>query len=477
MLGGLEPAAAYVVETPAGLVLIDAGLDTDAGPLRREMDRLGLDWRRLHAILLTHVHCDHVGGAEYLRSATGARVYAGQEDARILRAGRPPEAFFSAFSLPDETTHTTTVDVELKGEEVIEIGGVRFQVLAAPGHTPGSICYLMDRDNQRVLFSGDVIMSLAGDPRSASRLASPLGTYAAYLAPRYRGDALAFLCSLRRLRALPVPDLVLPGHPRKDSTPQSPSLRQERWQALLDGGIAEMETLVGREERDGTGFLDGTPRRLLPDLYYFGDRDGAAVYGFRGSTDFFVVDAPGGAGLADFLNARLHDLGLKPAEPTAVLLTSCDPQATAGLRELVEKCHCQVVASSGGLQRVRQLCPEGTIMVPAEELPRKGWFPVKPIPLAGRGLAPVAYQVPWAGKSVLFSGRIPVKSTKRAVEGLFEDFLAGRGNALDYAASVNRLADGKPDLWLPAQPTDGQNANLYDEEWQEIIASNQKLHP
>src|SRR5947209_1281451 len=70
LLGGLAPAAAYVVETSDGLVLIDAGLDRDAGLLKREMATLGLDWRRVRAIFLTHVHGDHCGGAEHLRTAT-----------------------------------------------------------------------------------------------------------------------------------------------------------------------------------------------------------------------------------------------------------------------------------------------------------------------------------------------------------------------------------------------------------------------
>jgi glyoxylase-like metal-dependent hydrolase (beta-lactamase superfamily II) len=62
-LGGLQPAVAYVVETSDGLVLIDSGLDRDARLVRQEIASLGLDLRRLRAILLTHVHGDHSGGA------------------------------------------------------------------------------------------------------------------------------------------------------------------------------------------------------------------------------------------------------------------------------------------------------------------------------------------------------------------------------------------------------------------------------
>ena len=162
MLGGLAPAAAYVVETSDGLVLIDAGLDSDAGPLRAEMAELGLDWKRVRAVLLTHAHGDHSGGAGYLRAATGATIYAGQGDAEVLRAGGPREAFFSTFYMPQATPGPITVDRALDDEQEITVGDARFRVLLTPGHTPGSVCYLLERGDQRVLFSGDVIWSLWG---------------------------------------------------------------------------------------------------------------------------------------------------------------------------------------------------------------------------------------------------------------------------------------------------------------------------
>src|SRR5262245_26838612 len=60
-LGELHPAVAYVVEVPEGLVLIDSGIEPDAERLKREMAWLNLDWTRVRAVLLTHVHADHSG--------------------------------------------------------------------------------------------------------------------------------------------------------------------------------------------------------------------------------------------------------------------------------------------------------------------------------------------------------------------------------------------------------------------------------
>jgi glyoxylase-like metal-dependent hydrolase (beta-lactamase superfamily II) len=475
LLGGSQPSAAYAVETSEGLVLIDSGLPSDAKLIQAQLDALGLDWKSVRAVLITHAHADHSGGAQQLRTMTGAKVYAGLGDAGVLRAGGPREALFSAFSLPEGDLHPTTIDVELKGGEVLAFGDVRFHALATPGHTPGSICYLMERGQLRALFGGDVISMLLGYETSHVQIEKPLGTYSTYLAPRYRGDARAYLASLRMLRAIPVPDLVLPGHPRSDPAPQDPRLSQERWEAMLDRGINEMVILQGRYEADGADFLDGTPRRLLPDLYYLGDFHGDAVYALFAGSKWFLVNAPGGPGLLPFVRDRLRQLGLEPAAPYAILLMSSGAAETAGLRDLVEACHPQVYVSPAGLKDLERTCPPGTAILSAEELPARGRFAVLPIPLRGRGAAPIAYRLRWAGKTVLLSGRIPIKANGETDAVLLADLSRSRDDTLDYLFSVYRLGEVKPDLWLPAVPVDGQNANLYDSDWQDVLDDNYRI--
>ncbi len=473
ILGGLSPSAAYVIETTDGLVLVDSGLDADAGPLRAQIAELGLDWKRIRAILLTHAHGDHTGGAAALRAATRAKIYAGAGDADVLRAGGPREAFYSTFSMPDRSPHPTPIDVELHGGETISVGDVRITAIAAPGHTPGSICYLLERGGLRALFAGDVIMMLRGDDVPRTELDKPLGTYSAYLSPRYRGDARASLDSLRRLRALPVPDLVLPGHPGADRSPQSPRFFPTRWESLLDRGIHDMETLLARYEADGADFLDGTPKRLLTDLDYLGNFHDGAVYGFRAGSRYFLVDAAGGAGLVEFVQSSLRQLGREPTAPAAVLLTACGPRETAGLRQVVEVWHPRIVAARAGIPALRSSCPAGTEFLPADELAAWAGYPVATVPVAGRGVSPVAYRVEIGGKAVLFSGRIPVRISQESGERLIADLLAPPGNVRDYFASMIRLHEAAtPDLWLPAAPTHDQNANLYDDQWNREIEQN-----
>jgi glyoxylase-like metal-dependent hydrolase (beta-lactamase superfamily II) len=472
ILGGLFPSAAYVVEAGDGLILIDTGLDADAKPLIAQMGALGLDWRRTRAILLTHVHADHSGGARYLAQQTGAKVYAGAGDVSVLEAGGPHEALFSNFYLGRENGHPTPIDVPLKGGEVIAVGDVRVEALAVPGHTPGSICYLLRRGNRRILFGGDVFMRLRGDDAPKTELDKSLGTYAAYLAPRYRGDAKAFLAALRQLREIPAPDLLLPGHPRADAAPQSPVMTPARWASLIDGGIHDMEELLARYDRDGADFLDGVPKALLPELYYLGDFDGCAVYGLFAGSRLFLVARPTRPGLAGFVRARLESLGCTPATPTGILLTSCDPEHIAGLSDLVAKTRLELVAAREGLAAIEAACPPATVVHAADELTALKWFDATPVAMKGRGLAPVGYTVRLADKNVLFTGGIPIRLTQDSARRLFGDFLHSNGNITDFVTTIGRLQQLQPDLWLPSQPIDGQNANLYGDEWGYILDRN-----
>lgn len=460
LIGDLGPAVAYVVETSDGLALIDAGLDDDAGKLKAEMKKLGLDWKRLRVVFLTHVHGDHCGGAERLRTETGARIYAGQNDASVLAAGEPREAFFGTFRMPHHAPHPTHVDVHLQGGESIPVGNVTFQILDTPGHTAGSICYLVEKGRQRILFSGDVIFRLGE---------KPLGTYTTYLAPRYRGNAREYMKSLTKLRQLPVPNLVLPGHPAASRPPQSPRINRQEWNAMLDRGMQEMEHLVERFDSDGANFLDGEPKQLLPDLHYFGDFKGGAVYGLSVGPEFAVVNAPGGAGLNEFLEQQRKGLELPVARPTAVLLTGCSERETAGLNDLVEQTQARVYVAEAGMAQIRGICPQGTTIVAINELSTLKPFSISPVVLGNRGTASAAYVLRSSNKTALFSGRIPTGGDRNTLEELLSPSAKSATSRMELIGLLGSLRRIHPDLWLPANPIDAQNANLYNREWQAIL--------
>jgi metallo-beta-lactamase class B len=466
-LADLSPTAAYVIETSAGLVLVDSGIEADGASLTALISGWDLDIAGLQAILLTHAHGDHTLGARHFREATGAKIYAGRGDSQVLREGAPREAFFSMFAMPGVEIHPTPVDVELSGGESIEIGEARFQAIATPGHTPGSICYLLERDQQRILFTGDTIETLTGNRP----------TYSIYLAPRYRGNAEAYLSSLKKLLEIPAPDLFLVGHPRSEIIPRR-KLTPKQWRSMLENLIGETQEVAHHYQTDGANFLDGIPKRILPGLYYLGDYRQSALYCLISSASkLFLFDAPGGPDLVDVLQSRLHDLGLPETMPVAVLLTSCDPGATAGLGTLVEKTRCKVVVSKAGFPAVKKVCPAGTVILSEEELQGNDWFPVEAVPLQGRGLTAMAYQIQWQGKKVLISGRMPTKMGPQVREEMAKALSEPGGNARQYQESLDKLAGWNPDIWLPSVPINGQNANLYGNDWANTITQNVLMVP
>ncbi len=122
-------------------------------------------------VLQTHGHWDHIQAVPALRDA-GYDVAVAAADA----------------------TRLPSYDSLLEDDSVIEVGDLRLRTIATPGHTPGSLCFLVE--GTPLLFSGDTLF-----PGGPGRTDLP------------GGDFSAVLASLdQRLLCLPADTIVLPGH-------------------------------------------------------------------------------------------------------------------------------------------------------------------------------------------------------------------------------------------------------------------------
>jgi len=143
---------------------------------------------RCAAILITHGDIDHVAGVAEVARATGAPVHvAAEESDRLERINDFVPAGLEGVSLePYEP------DVRLRGDEELELAGVRFETLLVPGHTEAHLAYAADG----CLFSGDVLFS-----GSVGRVDRP------------NGDWETLLASIRQLaERFPPETIVYPGH-------------------------------------------------------------------------------------------------------------------------------------------------------------------------------------------------------------------------------------------------------------------------
>lgn len=105
---------------------------------------------RVKAIVITHAHIDHIGGAEKLKSATGAPVYMNANDQDLYDA-IDQQAEWLGMDRPT----TTEIDVNAREGETLTLGDSTFHVLETPGHTQGSISLWIPEQNK--LIAGDTL--------------------------------------------------------------------------------------------------------------------------------------------------------------------------------------------------------------------------------------------------------------------------------------------------------------------------------
>jgi hydroxyacylglutathione hydrolase len=138
---------AHVISRGEAFFMVDAGLEANAPALADDLRREGFEPPRLRAIILTHGHADHAGGAAWFRRQFGTRVIVGEADVPILAAGANDHLCPTTDRARDRVTadqasrftpfaadQTIEVDVALDG-----IAAIPGTITPLPGHTPGSL--------------------------------------------------------------------------------------------------------------------------------------------------------------------------------------------------------------------------------------------------------------------------------------------------------------------------------------------------
>ena len=126
-------------------VVIDPGDE-----IQRILAILAKHQLRVKAIIITHAHIDHIGGAQKLKAATGAPVYMNAND-QPLSEQLDTQAAWLGMATPERTK----IDVDAREGEKVALGPAEFHILHTPGHTQGSISLWIPAENK--LIAGDTL--------------------------------------------------------------------------------------------------------------------------------------------------------------------------------------------------------------------------------------------------------------------------------------------------------------------------------
>jgi glyoxylase-like metal-dependent hydrolase (beta-lactamase superfamily II) len=169
----------YIVRTACGVVLVDAGMNSDGADIEAGLSALGAKATEIRAILLTHWHNDHSAGAAVAQQRSGAAVYyhhadepyfsgaTGSRGVRRWVSDRIPEVgvFVLAKGLLGESTPrpVSAQHFVSDGDRVLD----DFDVVGTPGHTEGHVSYFYRPE--RTLFAGDALAVVDGRVRFMAR--------------------------------------------------------------------------------------------------------------------------------------------------------------------------------------------------------------------------------------------------------------------------------------------------------------------
>ena len=140
----------YFIDTNEGGILIDAGSDRDG--LIKSLGELAIEPDTVKHIFLTHTDYDHVASLDRFPNAT---IYIGENEKALLD-GTTKRNATGGNSISEDMDELYLV----KDGQTIQIGEHSITCISAPGHTPGSMLYLLDGS---YLFTGDAFSVSGGE--------------------------------------------------------------------------------------------------------------------------------------------------------------------------------------------------------------------------------------------------------------------------------------------------------------------------
>lgn len=157
IIENIGTANVFCAGSPKEFLLIDSGIFLKTKYLISALEENGYRLANLKTIILTHCHCDHIGGVKELLAKSNAKVAAHKNDIPYILQETVIDGPYHKMMIEEQKAMkqlncvVPRIDIVLENNELIE----NYRTINVPGHTPGSIA-LYQKDKKQMFF-GDVI--------------------------------------------------------------------------------------------------------------------------------------------------------------------------------------------------------------------------------------------------------------------------------------------------------------------------------
>jgi len=173
----------YIIKDGENYIAIDAGFGAEA--VLEELEKLKINPKKVIAVLLTHTDQDHVAALSFFPNA---KIYLGEDEEKMID-GSTTRLFMMKNAITSEKYSL------IKDQQVFNIGNIKIKGILTPGHTPGSMSFLID---DKYLFTGDLLRIKSGKITVFNRF--------------FNMDSEASSQSIDKIANLPNCEYIFTGH-------------------------------------------------------------------------------------------------------------------------------------------------------------------------------------------------------------------------------------------------------------------------
>jgi len=138
---GSKGLGIYLITTPEGDILINAGLEGNVPLIQQSVEKLGFHFSDIKILLISHAHFDHDAGSAKVKELTGAKYMVMDADVPVVESGGTKDFFYGKIAA--DLYPATKVDRVLHDGDTVKLGDTVLTAHLTPGHTKGCTTWTM----------------------------------------------------------------------------------------------------------------------------------------------------------------------------------------------------------------------------------------------------------------------------------------------------------------------------------------------